>query len=160
MKTATVALLLGLAVVLSGCASSAKRDTAADVSATAGMEVKSAFPLRELQVSLSDAAKAKLSENLKFDQNRLTDTLKRALEAKGILKSTAASLKGKIEVEVTDIRVRSSLSATLLGIFAGTDNVDGTVRIVSANGQVLDSIKVSASYGLGGLAGGQDEQVL
>lgn len=157
MKFAIFALSLVFALVLPGCASSAKRENTAATSVDGAMDAKAAFPLKHLQVTLSDAAKVKSTENLKFDPNKLNDTLKRALESKGLLKVADAGSKGRVEVEVTDIRVRSNFTATALGILAGTDNVDGTVRVFNANGVLVDTVKVSASYGLGGVAYGQDD---
>jgi hypothetical protein len=58
---------------------------------------------------------------------------------------------------VTDIRVRTNFSAVMWGFMAGDDHINGIVVARSPTGDELQRFEVSASYALGGLAGGQDE---
>ena len=44
----------------------------------------------------------------------------------------------------------------MFGFMAGDDHIDGDVLVHAANGSELQRFSVSASYALGGLAGGQD----
>ena len=58
---------------------------------------------------------------------------------------------------ITDIRVRSNFSAVMFGFMAGSDRIVGDVIARDAAGKELQRFTVSASYALGGIAGGQDE---
>ena len=62
-----------------------------------------------------------------------------------------------LNVEVNDIRVRSSFTAVMFGFMAGNDHVNGTVTLADADNRQIDHFKVSASYALGGIAGGMDD---
>ena len=106
-----------------------------------------------LHVVLTDAAKEKLKDNIKFDAQRFEQNILRTMESRGLVDKGA---KNAIEVEVTDIRVRSTFSAVMWGFMAGNDHVSGTVRLKHPAG-VMHTFDVSASYALGGLGGGQDE---
>jgi hypothetical protein len=63
----------------------------------------------------------------------------------------------KIEIVITDIRVRSNFSAIMFGFMAGSDSVTGDVIATASDGKELQRFTVSASYALGGLGGGQDD---
>ncbi len=62
-----------------------------------------------------------------------------------------------MEIVVTDIRVRSNFNAVMWGFMAGADHIKGDVVLRSASGEQMDRFGVSASYALGGMAGGQDD---
>jgi hypothetical protein len=79
--------------------------------------------------------------------------MRRRLEDKNLIGSTATH---QVEITVTDIRVRSSVAAVLLGFMAGNDHVNGTVRLLDPSGKPVASFKVEASYAFGGLGGGQE----
>ena len=133
-----------LAVLVAGCASGVKRaeDSAKRQAYFAGG---------------GKNAQSQLSDNLKFDQEKLLATVKRALGAKNLLAKTPDDKLPTIEVVVTDIRVRSNFSAVMWGFMAGDDHINGEVVARDAAGRELQRFSVSASYALGGLAGGQDE---
>lgn len=59
-------------------------------------------------------------------------------------------------VTVTSVRARSNFTAVMFGFMAGDDHIVGDVVVQAANGSELQRFSVSASYALGGLAGGQD----
>jgi hypothetical protein len=44
----------------------------------------------------------------------------------------------------------------MFGFLAGPDNISGNVRVLDPTGKTLRSFEISASYALGGFAGGQD----
>ena len=106
-----------------------------------------------LRVSLNDAAKEKLKDNIKFDAQRFEQNILRTMESRGLIDKSS---KNAVDVEVSDIRVRSTFSAVMWGFMAGNDHVSGTVRLKHPAG-VMHTFDVSASYALGGLGGGQDE---
>jgi hypothetical protein len=84
-------------------------------------------------------------------------TVRRTLEAKEILTTAPDPALPKIEIVVTSMRVRSNFSAIMFGFMAGDDHIKGDVIVRSPLGQAMQRFTVSASYALGGLAGGQDE---
>ena len=110
-----------------------------------------------LNVKLSSQAKDDATDNLKFNQNDLEATIRRALEVNNLLAEQYDSGLPTIEITVTAVRVRSSFSAIMFGFMAGDDHIDGDVVVRATDGNVLQKFSVSASYALGGLAGGQDD---
>jgi hypothetical protein len=109
-----------------------------------------------VSLSLTPDAKAKAVDNLKFNPDRLLDHVRRALEAKSMIGANDKPLP-KLEVVVKSMRVRSNFSAVMWGFMAGADSIDGDIVLTDASGKEVDRFSVSASYALGGLAGGQDD---
>lgn len=141
-----VALIAALAL-LAGCASQVTR---------APQEAAKREPVRALtsfDVVMSPSAKSQLAENLKFDIEVLRATVKRSLEAANLV---AADGDFKMVVTVDEIRVRSTFNAIMWGFMAGSDQLNGSASLSRADGQPVGSFKVTTSYALGGLAGGQD----
>lgn len=103
-------------------------------------------------VTVSDAAKEKLSDNIKFSSDELGGMIKRRLETQGLIDPNA---KQSMTIEITDVRIRSTFNAIMWGVMAGTDHIDGKITLMDTS-RPVDSFEVSASYGLGGLGGGQD----
>jgi hypothetical protein len=149
------ALNWGCAVVVAatmlGCASSVKREDTASppVAVDAAVSKYSTLNLR-----LNDSAKKLLADNVKFNPDALKGTIQRLLAAKNLLVPDSPY---QIDVEITDIRVRSNFSAVMFGFLAGSDSVTGNVYVRGKDGNQFRKYEVSASYALGGLAGGQDE---
>lgn len=114
-------------------------------------------PARQVSINLNDEAKQKLAENLKFNQVALLDHVKRALTAQNLLDEQKADAKNTVEIVIKDFRVRSNFSAVMFGFMAGNDSITGDVVLRDAAGKEVNKFEVSASYALGGLAGGQDE---
>jgi hypothetical protein len=143
LRWAALSVLLALA----GCAATVKQDTRVqgDVSRVEGVS-------HVLALMSPDAARQQ-ADNPQFNRDELANQLRRRLEGKSLLSPTATH---RVEVVVTDIRVRSAVAAIMLGVFAGDDHVTGRVRVLDAHGQALRSFEVNASYALGGWAGGQD----
>ena len=139
------------ALMLGACASGVQRDgEAAMVQGGASAPIK----VSAVSISLSPEAQKLVADNTKFDQEKLLATMRRILEGRGLIASGAGE---KAEIVVTDFRTRSSFSAVMFGVMAGTDSLAGDVVVKDAGGKVVRKFKVSASYGLGGLAGGQDD---
>lgn len=147
-------LVIGL-VFLAGCASGVKR--ADDKEKNEAYFAASGKIANEVTLSLSKDAQALLSDNLKFDQEKLLSTVRRALDAKGLLAKQPDSKLPKIEIVITDFRVRSNFSAIMFGFMAGSDSVTGDVIARASDGKELQRFNVSASYALGGIGGGQDD---
>jgi hypothetical protein len=146
--------VVAIALVLAGCASGVTRAPSA---AAQRLSIPAYNQFASVSVSLSDAAKAKAVENLKFNPDELLSHVKRALEAKALLLNASADKAlPRLEVVVKDMRVRSNFSAVMWGFMAGSDSIEGDIVLIDAAGKELDRFAVSASYALGGLAGGQD----
>jgi hypothetical protein len=149
MKHATLlnAVLVAAVLLLGGCASGTTRlQQAAKPTAPIGR-------VSGVQVTLSEAAKAQLTDNIKFSAESLRETVERVLSARGAMDSLAPH---RISITVKDIRVRSSFSAIMFGFMAGDDHVQGMVELLNGADTPVDSFEVSASYAFGGIAGGQD----
>jgi hypothetical protein len=148
-------LTIAMIVVLAGCASGVQRPD--DPARRAAYFTGGGKVAQDVSLTLSKEAQAKLADNLKFDQEKLLSTVRRALDAKGLLAKAPDASLPKIEIVITDIRVRSNFSAVMFGFMAGNDAVSGDVIARAADGKEIQRFSVSASYALGGLAGGQDE---
>ena len=137
-----------IALILTACAGKAVRQESPDSAATAGtLRVKS------VAARASPKAKEQLPDNMKFDLNALSSTIEGVLSASSLQDAVAAYT---LDVEITNVNVRGTFSAVMFGLLAGADNISGNVRVLDATGKALRSFEVSASYALGGLAGGQD----
>ena len=140
---------------LAGCASGVER--ADDPVKREAYFAKGGKVASDVTISLSNEARAQLSDNLRFDQEKLLSTVKRAMEARNLLAKASSEPLPKIEILVTDIRVRSNFGAVMFGFMAGNDTVTGDIIARDGSGKEVQRFKVSASYALGGIAGGQDE---
>lgn len=163
MKLSKLLSIAFVVFILTACASGVSRQAksadpvgATAVSGVAQSKVTQENPLTEITISLTSEASQKLGDNLKFNQNELLDHVKRALEANKLYVAKAVKPGMTMEVVITDIRVRSNFSAIMFGFMAGNDAVKGDIVIKNPKGQEVDRFEVSASYALGGIAGGVD----
>lgn len=152
-STARFTFLLSLAI-LAGCASGVKKHD--DPEKRAAYFAGGGKLARDVTLTLSDAARAKLAANTHFRQDQLLAVIKRKLEAANLLAQTPDPKLPTIEVVVTDIRVRSTFSAIMFGFMAGSDLIAGDVVARNHEGKELQRFSVDVSYALGGAAGGQD----
>jgi hypothetical protein len=63
-----------------------------------------------------------------------------------------------MEVLITNIRVRSGMSAVILGFLAGADYITGQVFVKDGD-KVLDNFEVDISYAFGGAMGDTDTRM-
>jgi hypothetical protein len=110
-----------------------------------------------ISVALTPEAQKQAADNLKFNHETLLSTVRRALEGNNVLAKEPDQSLPRIDIMVTDVRVRSAFSAVMFGFMAGDDHINGDVIVRSPTGAEVQRFSVSASYALGGLAGGQDE---
>jgi hypothetical protein len=137
-----------MVLLCAACAGTAHRTEDTSTAAAVGtLRVKS------VEARVSAKAKEQLSDNIKFDLNTLRSTVERTLSASSL---EDAGVTATLEVEVTNVYIRGSFTATMFGFMAGADNIAGNVRVLDSDGRVLRSFDVEASYALGGFAGGQD----
>ena len=60
---------------------------------------------------------------------------------------------------VNDVRVRSSGSAVMFGVFAGDDHLEADVIVLNRMGEEVYKFSANASYALGGFAGGEGTRI-
>ena len=145
--------LLLLTILLAGCASGVSRVPGQE---QAQFSWSADNPFGSVDLVLTPSGKESVKDNLKFDPKALKNHVERALAAGSLIaKSTEGRLPHLI-VEVKDVRVRSNFSAVMWGFMAGNDHITGDVVIVDPLSGELDRFEVSASYALGGFAGGVD----
>lgn len=135
-----------------GCASGVKRGSEA---ATSAAERPANNQVASVSVMLTDGAKSKVADNLKFNPDELLNHVKRALDGSSLINTGVSHTS--MEIQIKDFRVRSNFSAVMWGFMAGADSVTADVVLKDQAGREFDRFEVSASYALGGLGGGQDE---
>jgi hypothetical protein len=140
--------VLAMLAALGGCASSI---TVADADRDTKPEVRA---LQDFTVELDEHAKAQLPDNIKFDVVALKQALDRAFAARNLVAPDGDFM---LKIDVTDVRVRGTFTAIMLGFMAGDDHVNGKGTIFRRGEETkLHEFKIKTSYALGGYAGGQD----
>ena len=150
MNRATAAALFVLVIALTGCAAGIKPEVSNAPYAYDGRKFD------RVTVQMSPQAKKELPDNLDFDAKTFEAELTKVMDAGQLLQSGSDS---RVLVTVKDIRSRSTLNAVLWGFMAGDDHVVGDVTLLGAGDRPLHKFEVSASYALGGLAGGTDTRM-
>lgn len=145
--------LLALLSMLGACASQIVEP---DIKTTPRPVMKA---LESISVDLSPKAKEQLADNVKFDVDALRRKLELSLKSRNLI---APDGDYRLKVSVTDIRVRGTFSAVMLGFMAGDDHLIGDNDLLKKpedgkeGGDSVYQFKVKTSYAFGGLAGGQD----
>jgi hypothetical protein len=142
-----------VAVLLAGCASGVTRNNPAAAN-RAGISANN--QVSSVTLTMTEDAKKKQIDNLKFNSDELLGTIRRALDSSKFINASEDAPRPSLEIQVTDMRVRSTFTAVALGFMAGADSINADVILRDKGGTELDRFAVSASYALGGLAGGQD----
>lgn len=96
----------------------------------------------------------KFAGNGIFNALSLRDAVRRQLRVKQLY---AEDGPNKLEVTLTEGRLRSNFNAIVWGVWAGSDYLSGDVVVKDASNQVIGRYHVSASYALGGGGGGRRE---
>jgi hypothetical protein len=148
-KAMKLASSVVLVAALAGCASGVKR---MDPPTASAAQVVPAVKAVNLTMS-DDARRLVASGNGIFNQDALRGQIERQLQARMLIKGDATQT---LNVHINSFRVRSSFNAIMFGFMAGSDKIDGTITVNDASGNVLKQANVTASWALGGLAGGQD----
>ncbi len=144
---------LFLITLATGCASGVTRESAESANR---VRISADNQVSDVSVSLTEEAKKKVPDNLKFNPEELRNHIHRAMEAKSLLNSGAKGTLPVLHVEIKDFRVRSNFSAVMFGFMAGSDSITGDIVIKDTGGGEIDRFEVTTSYALGGFAGGQD----
>ena len=140
---------VGFVIFLTACASGVTKMSTGNsttVNVTPNINV--------VRLQLSDNAKKLVPDNTGFNQEALQATVERILRASNLQQANSSQ---SLDIEITSFRTRSTLTAMMFGFMAGNDNIEGVVSIRDASGTVLKKSQVTASYALGGVAGGQNE---
>jgi hypothetical protein len=134
-------------LAFAGCSSQVTRPEA-------GAESKPVVKaLQSLTVEMTPEAKHQLADNVKFDKEELSSTLRRTLESRDLMDAAGDF---DLKVMVKDIRVRSTFNAIMWGFMAGDDHLQGDAIVLNREGAPVYTFGVNASYALGGIGGGQD----
>jgi hypothetical protein len=149
-RAAAIATAAFAFALLGGCASSVTRQEGAPAPHRLAAEQR----LKPATLTVTPGVKASLDGNIKFNPDSLLNMINRRLELSGL---TADNATHSIEVVIKDVRVRSTAAAVIFGFMAGDDRIVGDVYLNDTSGRMLDRFEVSASYALGGWAGGQDD---
>lgn len=130
MKNALAIFLVASAALLGGCAGT---------SATIQSEYRVA-PGEKLKLQLNTPPTAS-EEGVGILRERLNSQL----DANGLLAASGAGTNRAIEVNVTNYYMRHGAARALVGIMAGSDNIQSTVKIKDlASGKVLSEFKVES----------------
>lgn len=101
-----------------------------------------------VHVTLTPTAERKLEDHSEFDPWQLEAAMAHALEARGLLNRESPY---RLDVQVTDLRVRSTFWAFMLSFVYGADRVVGHVTLRQpATGRRLHSFIVKAYNALAG----------
>lgn len=152
MKFVKIAAACLAAVLMSACASSmAPYNPKAQPVRAANNSVGA------VQVSVGAKAKEAVSDNPTFNREAMQAKVKNYLASKSMMVEGANGGKFNLEFVITDVRVRSTFVAIMFGPLAGADSIDVDLIVKSESGAELGRYAVSASFALGGFAGGQDD---
>jgi hypothetical protein len=156
----TLALLFTASIF--GCASTVNRTTGTVKENSSVKEevvqIIKFSPLKSLTVTLDENAQKKLADNTNFSRDNLFSKINSVLTANQYLQTQANNSNLKIEVVVTNLRVRSGVSAIMLGFLAGADSITGQVYVKDGE-KVLDNFEVDISYAFGGAMGDTDTRM-
>jgi len=150
MSLMRIGAMLLTVLAVAGCASGVTRETG---SATPN-RLASGQTVKAATIEVTPEVKASLDDNIKFNPDTLLGMVNRRLELMGLSANNALL---SLNIVIKDVRVRSTAAAVLFGFMAGEDRILGEVQLKDGSGRFLDRFNVSASYALGGIAGGQDE---
>lgn len=110
-----------------------------------------------ISIGLTEEAEKVAATTTRINQDEILRLVKRGLEVRNaVTKEPDASLPS-IEILITSVRSRSAFNAVMFGFMAGDDHIKGDVIVRSPDGVEVQRFGVSASYALGGFAGGQTE---
>lgn len=155
MKTRFAIIIITL-FVLAGCVSGVKRLPAEQTEVRPHVGLSANKQVSSVSISLTDDARKKALDNLKFNPDELLSYVKRALDANSLVSKTDDKTRPSLEVQIKNMRIRSNFTAVMWGVMAGADSILGDVVLKDPANKELDRFEVSVAYALGGMAGGQD----
>lgn len=153
MKTLKMLATAVLITTLAGCAASVKKESGENSEPYFRTVDRHAAAVT---LSLTPPVESKLDANKNFSRDEFLKVVKQTLEVKGILGNANEPSMPSIDVVVTELRSRSTFAAVMFGFLAGNDSITGDVTVRDSAGEPLQRFSISASYALGGFAGGQE----
>lgn len=161
-KLTSLLLVLLFSIGIFGCASTVNRTTS-NIKETSTVkeevvQVVKFAPLKSLTVTLNSNAQEKLADNQNFSVDRLYSKINSTLSNGQYLQVLNNNSTLKIEVVITNIRVRSGAAAIILGFLAGADYITGQVYVKDGD-KVIDNFEVDISYAFGGAMGDTDTRM-
>lgn len=148
MPPAVRSFALLLCLTLAGCASAVRRSESAAMLGSNQLR-QPAY----VEVVVTEEARRKRHFSTQFDVDLLRAAIERKLTARGLL-ATREPEAPTVRVDVTAVRVRSTLVAVTWGFMAGPDHVHGHVALTDSTGRDLNQFEVMTSYSFGGVVGG------
>jgi uncharacterized protein (UPF0210 family) len=151
-----------IALAIAGCASTVNRNTS-NIKETSNVkeetvQITKFLPLKSLTVTLDANAQDKLKDNENFSKDRLYNKINSTLLENQYLQTQNNNSNSKIDVVITNIRVRSGVSAILLGFLAGADSITGQIYVKNGD-KVIDNFEVDITYAFGGAMGDTDTRM-
>ena len=146
-QISTIVAILALFLV-TGCTTQVTRSSEAST-----VKVRA---LKNVTAEMSPQAIQKVADGVNFDINRLHATLRTALKSKQLI---ADDGDYDLKVVIKDVRIRSTGSAVMFGIFAGDDHLFGDAIVLDKSGEAVYTYTAKASYALGGFAGGSSTRI-
>lgn len=151
MKPAQLLATCIAAGLIAGCASGVTRDAPAGAP-----KMQPNLKVASLKLNLTPEAEERRKQTSWFSPTAMEDRIRSTLTSEGLLD---ASAQQTLEVEVTNLRVRSQFNAAMWGFMAGADNITGTVHVKGIDGRPMTKFEVSASWALGGGLGASGQRM-
>lgn len=150
-----VSCLALVVLFTTGCASTVNRNTASIKEEK--VQIQSTQGISKVTLALNSKAKEKLSDNSNFSSDALLKKINSTLQSNHYLKP-GINTNTTVEITVTNIRVRSGVSAIMLGFLAGADYITGDIAI-KEGGRLIDKFEVDVNYAFGGAMGDTDTRM-
>ena len=131
-------------LLINGCSSTVSRQ--AGQSRPAQSIITPSNPLGNIVITYSDEAQKKRSDNTAFSDIDLKLQIQKTLSAAKLITANVNPKQPTLNVEVTNIRVRSVANRMMLGFLSGSDYIQGNVTVKDASGKTLDTFKISTDH--------------
>ena len=131
-------------LVINGCSSTVSRQ--AGQSRPAQAIITPSNPLGNIVVTYSEDARKKLSDNSAFNDKDFKLQMQKTLSAAKLISDNVNLKQPTLNVEVTNIRVRSIANRMMLGFLSGADYVMGNVTVKDVSGKTLDAFQISTDH--------------
>ena len=163
MRITTKALSATFVILnIIGCASTVNRNTSnfREISTVKEEVVKviKFIPLKKLTVTLNSNAQSKLADNQNFSRDRLYERINSTLSNSQYLQIQQINSSLTMDIVITDLRVRSGVTAIMFGFLAGADSITGQVYVKDGD-KVIDNFEVDITFAMGGVMGDTDTRM-
>jgi hypothetical protein len=170
MKRLSVALVVVVAVALTGCGQVAvfgrtigepKPASQADATPTSKPESAAEFQkVKAVSVVLTEQAAAEVAADAKFDVDALLSAVKSELQSREALENSNAQLTAVAEIAIDDYALHPTSNVVLFGQIISTGVLSGTLRVRDAQGNELSNRRIEAKARVSIPAQGESENPL